>query len=323
MSLKSIANIWPWSSLFEWITSHFIEPPTIHNTPSFPFLELPAELRLMIYRHYLLHETDILLPIFGQEKQLVGESKGYGPRFPLLFANQQIRVEILEMVFLEYSFVIDVNNSYFRCLAHRQHSPLSVPLRCLRSSQFLTKIELRVHVYTDWIPQQSSPDPLRTWKPTRGGVKGGLDTVCKRLARATQLKTISIVFLPRSPLTMTSSTGFHLIGNLEELSENWASDTPSKEKIFFLLRPLQRVRRACPDVVIHLPKFCRASTAELAKQQRECSVVEKRALQMSELGGYLSEMFEEDRLRSQVTRRGARVWSPLWDSRATIHIYLG
>ncbi|KAF6222409.1 hypothetical protein HO133_001495 [Letharia lupina] len=208
--------------------------------PSFRFLDLPPEIRKLVYHHHFtLYRTSWYYRKFRQTPMLPDA---------ILNVNRQVYEEASHALYSEVVFVIRTTGTPN---VHGDRTPFAGVTRAIpHVVKHVATIHLEIQCPRSGRHGRSGKDEGRGRSVT--ALKTNIKTVCASLAKLPNLRTIDITFLA------------------EDSSGSLRPRAPAKFRIPVLLRPLKLVRRANPDIVVQMPDYCPISTAELAEQQREC-----------------------------------------------------
>ena len=230
---RVLAAIKALTRLYAYIMPHFIEPP-------FRFLDLPPEVRNLVYHH---HFTLYRTPEYQKklrEMTMLPDA--------ILNVNRQVYEEASHALYSRFFFLITVTGTK---IAHGHESYFAglVP-KISHVLRHMATIHLKIRwPGSDW---HGSPERDETHDPSFVDLKASVKMVCTSLAQLPNLRTIKIHFA------------------VEESSHSSRTLSPAKYRIPSLLRPLKLLRRANPEIVVELPDYCPISTAELAEQQKDC-----------------------------------------------------
>ena len=216
----------------------------------FRFLDLPPELRIMVYEH-LSDRYWITRAQRHLRKVMMPDN--------FLYINRQIYGEAMHVLARRMR---DAFRIVIEPAGHRD--PPSIEFSLYNTSWNIAKVQRiwhpllharTIHLWIFWpahdLMDFSRPDLM--FSNNARALNEGMERVCVvALAKMPNLRTIKINF----PGGFLHSDQY-----------------PPKHRILDLLRPLKLVRRENPGVVVELGEECPISTAELAKQQRYISGV--------------------------------------------------
>ncbi|CAF9904441.1 MAG: hypothetical protein ALECFALPRED_008555 [Alectoria fallacina] len=205
----------------------------------FRFLDLPPELRNLVYdHHFALYRT----PWYHQKAR-------EGAMLPdaILNVNRQVYEEASHALYSRLIFVVKTSGR--TNVQGHQRSFARVVRKMPNFLRHLTIIRLEIHwPRSGWVDLSGKGE--RHGRPVTE-LKKNITTVCTSLTKLPDLRMIKIFFLVE-----------------ESLRPSWPL-IPARHRIPGLLRPLKLVRRVNPEIVVELPECCPISTAELVEQQRD------------------------------------------------------
>ena len=231
VGVRRLAVIEAFTRLYAYIVRLFEKQP-------FRFLDLPPEIRELVYRHHFAlywssryrqrFQDTAMLPdaILGVNRQIYEEAAH------VLYSKEIILIKIISLKRLncgERPFGGDV---------------FQVPHILRHVKTVILRICWPHLVWYRW------PETGVRHGCSVTALKENMKTTCAALATLPNLRTIRINFA------------------VEVSSHHSERRSPAKDCIPSLLRPLKLIRRANPDVVVEMPDYCPISTAELAEQQQ-------------------------------------------------------
>lgn len=203
----------------------------------FPFLDLPPEIRTIVYHHHFTrYRTPGYLKQFREMAMLPDA---------ILNVNRQVYEEASHALYSGFYFVARIPSM---ADPRGQEGSLRRKQHVLRHMK-ITVLEIRWPKF-GWY---ASPETGERHGRSVMELKAKIETTCALLARFPNLRTVKIFFL------------------MEEFLHPPRRLSPAKHRLPGLLRPLKLLRRANPGIVVVMPQGCPVTTAELAEQQRERS----------------------------------------------------
>lgn len=205
----------------------------------FRFLDLPPEIRNLVYHHHFTLYRNPLYPKQLRKMAMLPDA--------ILGVNRQVYEEASHSLYSGFSFVIRITDG---ANEQDQKKSFAGPVRKMpHILRHMTTIDIVVYWPSfDWsFPSGKSEVRDRSLMD----LETSIETVCTSLAKVPKSRTIRFHFL------------------VEGSSRSPRPLSPAKHRVLDLLRPLKAVRRANPGVVVKMPHYCSISTAELVEEQQE------------------------------------------------------
>ena len=235
---------------------------TSDSQPAFPFLQLPPEIRNMVYRFHLPNDRVTYRSMAASRLlQSLNRPLRRTEGFDILFTNKQIHKEALYLLCTEKTFVIEISSLSIDFLSS---SPETSGLDLIVPNPDMYQSIRHIELHIDWSsyarlscpplsPQRSRISPVES-------LDDNMATVCQQLPRFQQLRSIDVTWTSSVFLITAFSTRILIRIPISEA------------KILVLLRPLKQIRRMFPGLPIRLPEDSPVSSSALAEQQEErCS----------------------------------------------------
>ena len=221
------------------LTVFYADPSQPSQKQPFRFLDLPPEVRNIVYDHHFARYRTEYWNIRRGKKT---------PPDAILNVNRQVYEEAAHALYSKTSISIIIRNV---ASLHGDKRPFAGVIR--RAPNALEYVPT-VHLEIRW-PGSGLSNKCK--KHDRHGrsfkeLQANTMTVCDALAKLPNLRTIKVHFFE------------------EKSPGSWKPRLQARGRIVGYLKPLRVIRYANPGIVIEMPQDCPISTAGLAKQQRWC-----------------------------------------------------
>ena len=206
----------------------------------FRFLDLPPEVRNLVYYHHFARYRTPEYWNNRRGKKMLPDA--------ILNVNRQLYEEAAHALYSRESISITIRN--VANLYGDKRPFAGVIRRAPHALHHVPVVSLEIRCPSSGLYNKSRKHDRRGRSVTE--LEANTMTVCNSLANLPNLQTIRVRFFA------------------EESPGSWKPRLPAEDCIVGLLKPLRVIRYANPGIVIEMPQGCPMSTVRLAQQQWQC-----------------------------------------------------